>query len=200
MTPRFDLNANKVTLFTGSYLSLVAAQTAASPLIAAGYVTYITEDGLDFILNGSLLENIYESWPTEAAANASASGYVATGYRVSIFETVEVVIPFSDYKILYSPSKYRTPVQGLDGGYFSPTLAVAVFVDDPFNYLGITQVEFKLDTVSVNIEAVAPWDYAMTDGFGNANRVTFSAGLHLIEAVVTATTGNFTLSANFEVE
>lgn len=200
MTARFQLNANKITLFSNTYPDLATAQAAGAPLVATDYTVVYTTDGTDYFIHASLIQEFQASYPTEAAANAASVFYVNSGYQVSIHETVELTAVLHETHLLSSSSKYRDPNTGLDGAYLTPSDSIAIFVPEQSPSLGITQVDFKLDTVLVNTENVAPWDYAGTDGFGNANRVTFSAGLHVVEAVVTATAGNFTLTANFEVE
>lgn len=99
----------------------------------------------------------------------------------------------------YSPSKFRTPAYPLDGAYIVAGTQLAIFVEDQPD-LGITQVEFKLNGASYHTETSAPWDANGTDGFGDAIRVAAGAGSFLIEAVITASTGDFTVSANIEVE
>lgn len=99
----------------------------------------------------------------------------------------------------FSPSKYRTSAVPLESGYIAAGMLVAIFIEDQPD-LGITQVDFKVNGSSVHVENSAPWDYNGTDGFGDAIRVSTSAGLYLVEADVTASTGNFTVSANVEVE
>lgn len=101
----------------------------------------------------------------------------------------------------WSRSKLRTKPEFLDQELFSSTELLAIFVEeDPYHPLGVTSVEFYLDAVLVNTEASAPWDYAATDGFGNANRVTFAVGTHTVDAKIFYPSGNFTVSATFEVE
>lgn len=102
-------------------------------------------------------------------------------------------------RLQWSPSKNRVPASDLGDGYFGVTSNIAVFLSDVPG-LGITSVQFKLDGVNVNLEAAAPWDYFTTDGGGFANRGTFAAGTHLVEAVVSAPSGAFTVSATIEVE
>lgn len=140
-------------------------------------------------------------WTTEDPAPSPPIGFhVATPLELSQIATdSDVIMARSGTNLLFSPSKKRTNPQFLNDGFILSSSLVAIFIEDN-PVLGITQIDFDLDTVLHHTETGAPWDYDGTDGFGDANRVTFAVGTHTVDAHILATTGNFTVSATFEVE
>lgn len=97
----------------------------------------------------------------------------------------------------FARSANRVNEGQLDGAVLDVGSLYAVFVP---NYGNITQVVFKLDGSPVHTEFSAPWDYDGTAFGGSANRVTFTAGSHEIEATVTTASGVVVVTAAFEVE
>lgn len=104
----------------------------------------------------------------------------------------------------WSMSNLRWDPKGLEMGVIPAGTPIAVFVDDVYNAF-MVQVDFELDSVFHNSETSAPWDYDGTDGFGNANMVTFPSGLHTIQATITLsgasfiTPNPFIVTAQFQV-
>lgn len=96
-------------------------------------------------------------------------------------------------------SSARVNADLLDGAVIDAGKLYAIFIED-VPELGINYITFKLDGVNVHTEFSTPWDYAGTAGGGDANRVVFVAGSHIIEAEINDDFGNHTLEASFEVE
>lgn len=101
--------------------------------------------------------------------------------------------------ILASRSINRSNALILTGATIDTGKLYGVWLPDNL-LLGITQVEWKLDTISVNTELTAPWDYWTTGPGDTTNRGVFLPGTHLVEAVVTHSSGIHTVSATFEVD
>lgn len=121
----------------------------------------------------------------------------AAAYNTAFIAFIQANAP-QLFELQFSRSAFRTNPGSLHQSVLDTGKTYAVSITDTQN-IGYTQVEFKLDGVSVNIEASAPWDYAGTAGGGEAVVTTIPAGLHTIDAVVTYPGGTFTVSADVEV-
>lgn len=107
--------------------------------------------------------------------------------------------PVAALKLLFSRAPSRTNPGGLEGAVLDAGKLYAVFIKDVPD-LNITTVKFKLDGSTVQLEGFPPYDFAGTSFDGSANRTTFVAGPHEIEAEVTAPSGVFIITAAFSVE
>lgn len=101
--------------------------------------------------------------------------------------------------LIVSRSETRDNSVGLDGAQLDVGLLYAVSIQDVPD-LAIVQIEFFLDAVSHHTELSAPWDYDGTSFGGEANRVSFAAGQHSIDATITDASGVYSVNATFGVE
>lgn len=102
-------------------------------------------------------------------------------------------------RLMVSRSADRTIPGPLEGSVLDVGKLYSVFIP-AVPELGITQINFSLDTVFHHTEFSFPWDYDGTQFSGQANRVTFVAGIHSIDAQIADIYGTFGISASFEVE
>lgn len=107
--------------------------------------------------------------------------------------------PTAALKLLFSRSEARVNPGGLEGAVLDAGKLYAIFIPD-VPELNILDITFKLNGTPVHQEFSPPWDYAGTNGGGDANRVTFVAGLYSVQAVANATGGFHSFEAAFTVE
>lgn len=102
-------------------------------------------------------------------------------------------------RLAFSRAAARVNSNTLQGAVLDAGKLYAVYIPD-VPELGINFITFKLNGVNVHTEFSAPWDYSGTSGGGDANRVTFVAGSHSIEAEINSDFGSYSLEASFDVE
>lgn len=102
-------------------------------------------------------------------------------------------------RLYVSRSPNRINAGQLEGEVIDAGKLYAVFIAD-IPALNISQIQFRLDGVPVQIEGTAPWDFEGTNFDGSANRTNFVVGDHIIDAYVTVPSGIHVVSASFSVE
>lgn len=102
-------------------------------------------------------------------------------------------------RLLFSRSSERTSPGPLENAALDVGKLYSVSIPN-IPELGITQIAFYFDTALHHTELSAPWDFDGTQISGDANRLTFTAGSHTIDAQITDAFGSFGVTASFEVE